>query len=426
MEKHKDKGIPFGQSIVDYLQSLIDARNFALALDFVAANRAEIEETGGVNAGKFLRLAAMANLASGNLSVALKTIRVAQIHASKEGDSIALAEVFLVLGNILRDMTHMSEARKAYRDAESIFRRNDALEGQSRALNQLANLYFRQSDYSNALGTLLDAVGIARQLDDKKKLAFMMGNIGRIYTFTGDVAQAEQYLKTNIELSSELADMLEVAKAYLSLGYLYMQQGEHVKAEEALASAYPGIIASNSRRDEVIYKTYLGELHYRMGKNDEALVILHSALAEADQIAPDSTLAGRAMRHIAEMYVRAENFRMAQRFITKAVVIMDRADDKTEKGALLKLKARVAESENRHDEGRKALQESIDLLDQSGVLFEKADALVVAGKSGLFDNRQRLIYLFRAEEFYARARMTLKLEEVGQLISLRETGPVVW
>jgi tetratricopeptide (TPR) repeat protein len=148
-------------------------------------------EAGAAEAGEILHLAARAYASLTNLTAALKAARTAQAIVTRTGDSLMLAEVFVTLGGILRDRGEFSEAQKAYRDAESIFRRYDCPEGQSRALNRLAGLYFRRADYRNAQEVLMDAVDIARRLNDRRKLASIMGNIGRYIRAT---AEAEKHL----------------------------------------------------------------------------------------------------------------------------------------------------------------------------------------------------------------------------------------
>jgi len=423
MRKH-DEGITFCDSVVSHLRALLTRRDFVGAVECYEANRGHIDtEAGGLEAGEFLHLAAQAFASLTNYPAALKAARTAQALVTTEGDSLPLAEIFITLGGILRDRGELAEAQKAYRDAESIFRRNDCPEGQSRALNHLAGLYFRRTDYRNALTVLMDAVHIARKLDDRQKLAFMMGNIGRLHTFMGDFAEAEKHLKINIELSNELGDDLETMRAHLSLGYVFMQQAEYRQAEQEFEQAGLLVAAVNSPRDEVILLTYLGELKYRVGQNEVSRDLLRKALEKAELIGSGTTLAGRAMRHLAELYVRTGEYRLARKLAARAAGIMEQADEMVELGALKKLLAQVAGSERRPPgrqqaaKARKLFRRAIDILDESGVRWEKAETLVAAGSSEAFDERKRLTYLFRAEEFYARNGITTKLEEVSRLIN---------
>ena len=415
MKKHK--GNSFCESVATYMTSLLTKRDFAGVIRCYEANRSLVDEVGGTWGGSMLHQVAQAYASLTDCSAALKAARIAQAMATDDGDSLLLAEVFVTLGGILHDSSEHVEAAKAFRDAESIFRRNDCPEGQSRALNRLAGLYFRQTDYRNALSVLMDAIEIAKQLNDNEKLAYMMGNIGRLHTFMGNFAEAEKHLQINIDLSQGSGDELEIARARLSLAYVYIQQALYAQSEEELKQAYPLIVALNARREEVIYLTYLGEVLYRTSRFDDARDVLEKALALADKSASDTTLAGRVMRHLAELHVRTENFRQARRVAARSMVIMEKAGNRVETGALFKILAQVAVHNRQAAKARKLFMKAIDLLDESGVRWEKAEALVAAGSSTLFDERQRINYLFRAEEFYAGNRLDKKLENVSRLIS---------
>ena len=273
MRKQTDNGTVFCESVATYMKSLMEKRDFAGAIKYYENNRSLVAKVGGLWAGAMMHLAAQGYASLTKYPAALKAARTAQAIVATEADSILLAEIFITLGGILRDCGELREAHKSYGDAESIFRRNDSPEGQSRALNQMAGLYFRQNDYRNALSVLMDAVVIAKKLGDNKKLAFMMGNVGRLQTFLGDFTQAESHLQLNVALSSELGDEIEIIRSHLSLGYVYLQKAEFDRAQAEFDLAYPLIVALNATREEVIYHTYLGELLYKCGHFDELKIV---------------------------------------------------------------------------------------------------------------------------------------------------------
>ena len=413
----------FLQSMRHYLDVLISEKDYAGVIRYYESHRNQLD-TVGVAAGAIYHVVSKAYASLTQLPNALQTARIAQNSLASDGDSELLAEVFLTIGSILRDMSEYKEAEKAYRDAESIFRRNDSLTGQSRALNILAGLFFKQTDYKNALSVLLDALEITKILDDKKKLSFMMGNIGRIYTFTGNFSEAKKHLKTNIELSKELGDTLETSRAYLSCGYIYLQEANYTQAEELFQNAYPLIVEAGSGRDEVYYLTYLGELQYKTDQYDLSKETLEKALALAESISPNTPLSGAPLRHLAELEILVGNHNTALRYCASAWVIFEKSSDKVELGALTKIKALISEEKKEKSKSKKLYAQAIELLSESGVRFEKTDALIAAGKSSFFSARQRLTYLFRAEEFYSSCNLTQKLLQVEKLISQIEPTPL--
>ena len=416
MSKETPVGIEFRDAMAHYLASLAAKRDFAGAVRYYEANSNTFDTAGGTWAGSILHHVAKAYVSLDNHTAALRIARLAQNKTAEEGDSVLLAEIYVTLAKITRSMGDLKETEKALRDAESIFRRNDCLEGQTRVLNLLAGHFYSQHEYQNALANLMDAIEIAKRLGDRAKLALMVGNIGRIHTFIGDFEQAEKHLKLNIELSSELGDWLEVTRANIALGYVQLLRGEYAIAEETLEAALPGTLEFNQPRDEAICLTYLGELRYRLGRLEEARATLEKALEVAERTAPGTSLGGRVMRHLAELYVRMSNYRTARRYLSKATVIMKAAQDRVEVGALSKVAAVIAEAEDRTDDATTLFGEALAMLEATGVRAELAETLITAGCSQVYPVRRRLTLLFRAEEFYTGMKLKIKRQEVEKLI----------
>jgi DNA-binding NtrC family response regulator/lipopolysaccharide biosynthesis regulator YciM len=392
------------------MQPLLDRKDFAGALDCYTQFTTSGETIDGSMAIPH-HLASKAHLALQDLTGALKCARLAQAAASKDGDSTVLAEIFLTLGAILRDLGQVRESLRAYSDAESIFRRNDHTEGRCRALNQMAGVYFKQTDYRHALSTLLEALEMARTIGDNAKIAYMMGNIGRIQTFLGELADAERHLRTNIELSEDLGDQLEAARARLSLGYVQMQRGSYDEAEQSFREAQAALIISGNRRDEAICLSYLGELARRRGELADSQIMLDKALHVAEKVAPETTLVGRILRQQAETMLAVGNHRAAQKLVARALPIMGGNGDLVTCGALWKLQAVLLENHKPSD-SLAAIHKALDLLTESGVRYELAEALVAAGNLKIFSVRQRMTYLYRAEEIFAHAGLLARCNEV--------------
>ncbi len=416
MRNKNHTGIEFADSLIQYLESLNAKREFAGVIDYYENNRNVIANTGDKSAGLILKQIAIAFASSSEFNFALKAIRLAQNHIARLGDSLDLAEICLVLAGILRDIGEMNEAERAFRDAESIFRRNDCALGQSKALNQLAGLFFRQNDYKSALPPLLEALEIARNLKDRNKIAYMMGNIGRIHSFLGNVSEARHHLELNLQLSIELADKNEQLKSMLFLGYLDMMSGNYEKAEKHFDKTYVQLENHNNKQLQIICLTYLGELYRRIGKFDDSEIALNLALKMVKHSKVESSLKARVMRQLAELYVKRNNFRKAYRYVSKALIINEKCNISAEIGAAWKIKGIIADSSGKSDEAREFFGKSLEILENSQVRFELTEVLIAAASSRQMSDKKRLAYLFRAEEFYSSNGLHLKLNHVEKLI----------
>lgn len=417
MKPEATEGKAFREAVAHYVASLVDKREFAGAVRCYEEHRSAIDAAGDIWAGQILHQVAKAYASLSEYPAALKAARTAQHLLSGGEDNLPLAELFLTLGHILRDMGEVKEAQRSFGDAESIFRRTDNPEGQSSALNHLAGLHYRSGRYRQALSVLLEAVAIARRLNDRRKLALMMGNVGRIYTFIGKFDQAKRHLRTNVELSDEIGDNVESTRARIALGYAHLQAGEYEIADQTLREALVQAQHLGLKRDTVICRSYIGELEYRSGRNEDAVPTLAATLQSAIEVAGEgSSLAGRIMRHLAEAYRCTNDTRRARQLVARGLNVMRQVGDKVEQAALIRIQGLLQAGEGKADQARESLQRAIDMHDESGVRFETAESLLAAGQCEAFDQRQRLTYLFRAEDYYSRSRLNRGRERVEKAL----------
>jgi transcriptional regulator with PAS, ATPase and Fis domain len=421
MNQTHNTDMEYRRSCRKYLEDMIARRDFTAACRYFESAQDIWSGKSDLESGIIMRLGAKAFGSSGNLSRALTLIRTAISILSKSvGETTESAECYIILGDTLRDMGKFREAEKAFRDAESIFRRNDNLSRAGVALNRLAAIHFRRGELDSSLKCLLEAVEYARKENDKKKVAYIFGNIGRVYTMLGKLNAARENIKLNIELSGELGDEVEVAKACLSLGYINIQQSRFGKAEEDLNLALEHIQRNKMEKEEIMFLTYFGELMLKTDRFKEAEQTLNEAINRANRISPESLLAARPLRQLAELFALQKNFRKALLLANKAMALMKQLDDSVEIGALLRIKAICLENLNQKKKAERAFVDSITTLEECKAKVELADALAVAGQSSVFGPNQRTMYLCRAEELFTYCNNLPKIIEIQKIIGSLE------
>lgn len=381
-------------------------------------------------AGQFRRLEAQLFYLSDDYKKALASARIAVSMLESFGETADLAEVFLLIGKALTNLGNYKEAETAFLDAESLFRRTDNIDGRIAAANQLARVYFIRSEFKSSLKYLLVAIKLADELGDKRQLAFLWGNLGRVYTLLGNFKKAAEALTINIEISGDLDDDAEKAKALLSLGYLEMQSEQYEKAEALFEQAYPLLVKGKMRRETVICMTYCGELKTRCGDYSGARRFLNEAIEEARILAPESSLMVAPLRHLAELELVSGRTAEASRLANKALVLADKVGELVEKGAAIRILARVAISGDNgsvknQQKATDFFAQALDIFEEADARFERADTLVIMAGSGLGSPRRRLANLFRAQDLYKQAGATLKSEKIQDLINRADSPNTV-
>jgi len=414
--------IAYRTSCFKYLGDLIARRDFVTAIRYFESIQDAMTEQRDYESGRIMRLAARAYGSSNKFTRALQLIRTAIAAISNEiGETDELAECYLVLGDIFRDMSKLDDAEKAYRDAESIFRRGGNTVDAGRALNRISGILFWKGDLQGALQCLLEAVETAKRENNKKRLAYLFGNIGRVYTMLGRLTAAESNLRLNVEVSGEVGDDIETARAWLSLGYVQLQMMNFESARESLDMALPMIQQLNMIREKAIYLTYSGELELKSGHIENAEVNLNEAYQAGLQVSDDSFLAARPLRHLADVYIARANFRKALSLANRALSMMNKINDALEVAAIFRIQAICYEHLGRHQAALRAFRKSINMLEKRQAKFELADSLAAAGKSEVFRLSQKTMLLCRAEELYDYCHIKPRVREIQKCIGECET-----
>ncbi|MCK5125271.1 MAG: sigma 54-interacting transcriptional regulator [candidate division Zixibacteria bacterium] len=403
------------------LTNAIQLSDIASGMRLVEKTGSMMTEYGDTLAGEYRCLEAKLFFLSNDYRLALTSARLATAILAQFGETEQLAEAFLLTGKSLSALGNYKEAETAYLDAESLYRRNDNIGGRIDTVNQLARIFFIRAEYKSALKYLLEAANLAEQIDDRKTLAFLWGNLGRVYTFMGNFDKAIKTLKLNISVSDELGDKQEKARALLSLGYIEMQSEYYEKAQKHFDEAYIDLVREKMNRSIIICQTYLGELKLKSGELSAARRYLDEAIDGARRLAPKSSLMVAPLRLLAELELADKQYNSASRLANKALALAEEINEPVEKGAILRLQAKLAiavfADDTKPKQARKLFGLAMELFYEVDARYEQAETLIAMADCGLGSARRQMANLFRAADQYKRLGISSKYEKTQELIN---------
>lgn len=422
MSSHLTAKIEYIQCCRKYLKGLLHRKDFSEAVRYFESMKNSLDDKSDTERASFFCLGSRAYIGIGNPNRALGLVRSGIAILSKEvGDKSELGQAYMTLGDTLRELGFYDEAEHAFRDAESIFRRDDNISEAGDALNRLAGIFYRKSNFKSSLKCLLGAIEFTRKENNQKKMAYLFGNIGRIYGFLGQFDKAEEYIRFNIDLSCKLKDGIEQTRAILSLAYLDIQRYRFDDASQNLEEALLKIDKYNLTKEKVIYLTYQGELSLKQERFDLSEKFLNDAAAAGYKVAPESYLAVRPQRWLAELHSARGDYRKAMSIANKTLIAMKKLGSTAEIGALLKIRAVCQEKLDQTKKAVKSYLESIQILEHDRIKIELAAALSSAGNSELFEADKKTMFLCRAEDIYADIGSSVMVNRLRRKISAIST-----
>jgi tetratricopeptide (TPR) repeat protein len=327
----------------------------------------------------------------------------------QQGDNPARSAAFdYTMGKIHYRQEDLDKAAESYANAVRKFRKF------RRAWKDLAQVHFRRQDYTNAITAFTrvielgggDAVtygllGIANtkvENDIAAESAFRMASLMDPKRIDWKLGMAESFFRQQrfsdaVALFGGLiADHPERADLWLAQGEALARSGQSMKAAEnfEMADRLGGSTTSSLNN--------LGDIYSTQELFDLAVSAYDRALKKDPNVNPDRTM--RAIKYLTGQGATKE----AKQLLASLEGAMGDRFDQGQRKELLKIKARIAVSEEATDEEVAILKEVVDLDPLDG------DALLVLGmhasRSG--DKEQASFYFERAaaiEAYEADARV---------------------
>jgi formylglycine-generating enzyme required for sulfatase activity/Tfp pilus assembly protein PilF len=181
------------------------------------------------------------------------------------------------MGQYDKARTRLERALKIHRDRQD-------RDGETLALNDLGELCYAASDFSQALRYYSEALEIARSAEARPQVAMLLDNLGLLYAATNQSTLALESYQESLKVFRDLGDKNGEAAVLGNLGLLILAKGETQRAigyfeqqlklsEETGYEERKGIALGN-----------LGVAYSRLGQSQSAITFYQRAVAVFEKL----------------------------------------------------------------------------------------------------------------------------------------------
>lgn len=210
--------------------------------------------------------------AQGNYDAAAKTfLRAASLR--ENGESLVyIAEAFYRQHDYANALVH-------YQRSLAYFEQQRNAAGMISALNGSANCYYYQRNYEQALALYQRSLNISERLNDKSGIATQLQNIGNVHRARGDYGSALQSYLSSLSVARETSTKTNVANTLGSIGLVRSLQGDNGQAIEYFEQSLKEFETSGDEVGMARMLSYIGNVQYLQGQYDLALGAYEKSLA---------------------------------------------------------------------------------------------------------------------------------------------------
>lgn len=198
-------------------------------------------------------------------------IKKALNEALSAHDSISAATCYLHLAELFYHQAAYPQAVSYYYKADGIFRRNNDPRNLAKTLNKTGEAYYYSKQYGISLTKFLEALELYKRLNDPKGIAASYGLIGQTYEKSGKYGQAMKYQQLALSTFLKMKDQTGIAKIYENLGSIYEDAPQMDSALKYynLALNLNKINADDLAQIEVLNN--IGDVYRKTGRYEAAL-----------------------------------------------------------------------------------------------------------------------------------------------------------
>lgn len=199
-------------------------------------------------------------------------------------DEADVAESLYSEGMALWTRGDVLGARERFRTSLEMYERLDDLKGMRPVLNNLANTYAAEEDYSTALELYGRSVEVAERIGDEWAMTKALTNIGQIRRLHKDFQAAEETFRKVLKIQTHVGDFNGLASIHRNLAELEFERGRLPEAEEYYRKSLEIAEMIGDRLSHAAALRGLGDVCLTGERREEGLNLLRRALAAFDAI----------------------------------------------------------------------------------------------------------------------------------------------
>jgi transcriptional regulator with GAF, ATPase, and Fis domain/uncharacterized protein HemY len=290
-----------------------------------------------------------------------------------------LGRAEVTLGLIALRIGNWNAAREYFESAIATYRRADYPAGMAAAYNNLALVHKNQCRFNEAARFLEQAIRIGERHGLYQDSATYFHNLGIVHEKVGDWDLAEEHYRRALQIYTETGFVPGRARSLNCLGMMRRKRRDFATAETYIREAHALAAERGCRREVVLTREALGDLFADLGRLQEARAEYETALALADQIAPDTDLQVELWRRIGDARLRMGEIEPALRSGERALAIARRIGDRIEEACSLRLLGLAYAEAGEWGQAQERLEEGSRILSGIGKRYELAKLNLAAG-----------------------------------------------
>lgn len=239
--------------------------------------------------------------------------------------------------------------------------------GVSSSYNSMGNIYYRKSNYPEALKNYSASLKINEELGQKNNIASSYNNIGNIYRQQGNYPEALKQYSAALKIYEEFGDKINIAGAFLNIGIIYYFQGNYPEALNNYSASLKIFEELGQKKGIASSYSNIGNIYRQQGNYPEALKNFSEVLKIGEETG-DKQIISSSYNNLGNIYEQQGNYAEALKKYFTALKISEEMGDKNSVAGFYINIGKIYLEQKKYDDASKYMNEALSLSKEIGVL----------------------------------------------------------
>ena len=241
--------------------------------------------------------------------------------------------------------------------------------GEASAYVILGTVYGEIGQYEKAIDHLEKSLVINKEIGNRNREAAIYANLGSVYKSVREYEKARDHQEKSLAIHREIGDRNGEAASYENLAIVYQSVGEYEKARDHLEKSLAIRKETEDRNGEATSYSNLGIAHHSVGEYEKAIDYYEKSLAIQKEIG-DRKGEAASYGNLGTVYQSVSKYEKAREHLEKSLAIRkeigDRNGEATSRANLGDVYQSVGENKKARDHVEKSLAIQKEIGDRNG------------------------------------------------------------
>lgn len=273
-----------------------------------------------------VKLCEYAGWRMGKYDTALVLANEAKALAEKIKFKKGIANAYNNIANVYYFQSNYAEALKNYSSAIKLFQEIGFKKGVANVSSNMGNIQSNIGNYNEALESYYTALSVFEESGDKKLIAAMCDNIGMIYSYQKNTKESFRFLEKALALQKEINDKPGMGNSLFNIAQTNSEAKNYTKALELYTQALE--IAKETNDVLNIANNYqcMGNAYSNLGNFSKALEVYVEAKKIYESINNERGIM-YLYGNIGIVYGKLKKLNEASKWLNKAIELSRQAND---------------------------------------------------------------------------------------------------